>query len=87
MKRIETGLYDRNDKEICVGDILLSMCGYLLYVYQNDDDNGFYGSLICPARNSCKNIPYSLGESYERLIVISNEEVEKINEETNWQGI
>lgn len=84
MKKIETGLVDLNNKMICCGDILLNTYGYLVFVYQDNNDKKFYGSLICPVGDSCKNIPYSLGEDYQRLIVISREELEKINEETNW---
>lgn len=63
-KELNTGLVDVNGDSIWVGDILESKYGYRVLVCKNS--KGFYGSLICPIEDSCRNIPYALnnGEDY-----------------------
>lgn len=56
-----TGLYDKKNQPINVGDVVY--CDYDYYlVVEEDEDGNFYGRLICSEDNGCKNIPYHLGD-------------------------
>jgi hypothetical protein len=60
--KITTGFTDANGEEIWVGDILECIYGYRVLVCQHPDSKEFYGSLICPIGDSCRDIPYSLNQ-------------------------
>jgi hypothetical protein len=61
-RKTTTGFTDANGEEIWVGDILECIYGYRVLVCQYPDNKEFYGSLICPIGDSCRNIPYSLNQ-------------------------
>ncbi len=63
-----TGLIDDEGNLICVGDVLLSQDGYLVFVCQDESDN-FYGSLLCCVNDSCRTAKYDLnnGKGYSKV--------------------
>ena len=63
-----TGFFDENEFPIYVGDILYCTDGYDVLVCE-DDDNHFYGSLICEIGHSCRDIPYSLNKGQGHVII------------------
>jgi hypothetical protein len=67
MLSFDTGMNDENGHPIWVGDILQSEYGYQVLVCQGD--SGYYGSLVCPIEDSCRDIPYSLNGGYGHTIV------------------
>ena len=65
-----TGERDDNGNHILVGDILLSKDGYTVLVcLDNDRGYGFYGSLICPIGDSCRDIPYAFNHGHGYVII------------------
>ena len=64
-----TGYKDEKDNKIFVGDTLKSEWGYKIIVVESEDENYYYGKLICNDKHSCKDIPYSLnnGKGYIKV--------------------
>jgi hypothetical protein len=54
-----TGILDTTGTEIQVGDEVKSEYGYNLIVESNEEQ-GYYGLLVCDENDSCRDIPYSL---------------------------
>ena len=67
-RNLNTGLVDANGDQIWVGDILESRFGYRVLVCKYSDRDGFYGSLICPIGDSCRDIPYSLDDGIDYIV-------------------
>lgn len=63
-----TGFYDDNNQPIHLGDKLKSIYNYEVIVCQDDDDH-FYGKLVCKPSHSCVNIPYSIADGKGHSIV------------------
>lgn len=63
-----TGFYDDNKAPIFLGDKLKSEWNYEVIVCR-DEDNHYYGKLVCDSKHSCKDIPYALnkGEGYKKV--------------------
>ncbi len=63
-----TGFYDDNNRPIHLGNKLRSIYNYEVIVCQDDED-GFYGKLVCKPNHSCANIPYCINKGKNHKIV------------------
>jgi hypothetical protein len=64
----DTGYLSDVGTRIFVGDILYCKDGYYVLVCK-DNNNHYYGSLVCKLGHSCRSIPYSLDEGHNHLRV------------------
>ena len=65
--KIFTGLYDDNNEQIFIDDILYNIDGYYVIVKCDNDKTDYHGVLICDDNHSCKNIEYCLNKGKGHL--------------------
>lgn len=69
LHRIWTGLADDVGRQIHVGDVLYNKPDKYCVVVHQDTEGRPFGKLVCPSGHPCANVPYSLENGRNHLVV------------------